>query len=88
MLPRCILYPIDKTGIQSADWIFRLSDSKDSILDILEDTFKDANVEGSINMEEIQSFLKEKRDFNKENEIEYLYMIIVYIYARFKMLQL
>jgi len=88
LLPRCILYPIDKTGIQSADWIFRLSDSKDSILDILEDTFKDANVEGSINMEEIQPFLKEKRDFNKENEIDYLYLIIVYIYARFKMLQL
>lgn len=88
MLPRSILYPIDKTGIQSADWIFRLSDSKDSILEILENTFNDAYEEQSVNMEEIETFLKEKRGFNKENEIDYLYLIIVYIYARFKMLQL
>lgn len=88
LLPRCILYPIDKRGVQSADWIFRLSDNKDSIMESFWKIFHDTSEKNYLDIAEIEKFLKENNDFNKENEIEYLYVIIAYIYAKFKMLQL
>ena len=82
-LPRCILYPIMKTGIQSSDWIFRLTDEKDKILSDIKENAMEAALDKYLDKAAIKEFLDEAKDFNLQTEDEYLYLFIAYIFMRY-----
>ena len=83
LLPRCILYPILKTGIQSSDWIYRLTDEKDTILDDIKESASAEALDKYLNKTAITEFLDESKDFNLQTENEYLYLFITYIFMRY-----
>lgn len=83
LLPRCILYPILKTGIQSSDWIYRLTDEKGKIINDIKEKAMDAAFNKYLNQAAIKEFLDTAKDFNLQTEGEYLYLFIAYIFMRF-----
>ena len=84
IIPKSILYPIDKTGVQSADWILRLADQKDIILSRISEMIEKMEAESCLSFSRIRKYLNEKKDFTKENESEYAYLLIAYMYAKYK----
>nr|WP_297708657.1 asparagine synthetase B family protein [uncultured Butyrivibrio sp.] len=87
LLPRCILYPVIKTGIQSADWILRLRNIKDEIKKEILQELKNESVGNYLNVNEISDNLEKKFDFSFEDEEYYMQLFIVYLFVRYRLLQ-
>ena len=82
-LPKCILYPILKTGRQSTDWILRLQSSKDTIINEFQRILHNDYSNKYLNTVEIRKFLDSNIDFSVNNQNEYSYMIFAYIFSKY-----
>ena len=83
LLPRCILYPIIKTGRQSTDWIYRLKQSENEIFSSIDEEIESNNVRKFINREAITEFDKARYALSKENEHDYLLLFMVHVFMMF-----
>lgn len=82
-LPREILYPYDKAGIQNADWLMRLGSRSEEVYSILSNELINDSLEAYTDQNKLKSFLKEKRPFDMENYTDYLLIFVLYSLARY-----
>ncbi len=81
LLPRCILYPIQKTGIQGADWKQRIVNEKDQVKNALDEKFHQ-ETEKFLSVSKVQEAKEKFLDLLPENELA-TYFYITYVYACF-----
>ncbi|WP_026509733.1 asparagine synthase-related protein [Butyrivibrio sp. LC3010] len=82
LLPKCILFPIFKRGIQSTDWIYRL-ENENRIYELVNNEYKLDNLNKYLNISAIKKVIHDRKAFSLENEDEYLYLFITYIFSRY-----
>ncbi len=87
LLPRSILYPVLKTGIQSADWILRVRNIKDEIKNEMLQEFEKGLWDNYLNINKILDNIVKKFDFSLEDEEYYMHLFIVYLFVRYRLLQ-
>ena len=89
LLPKRILYPILKSGQQSADWIHRLNAHREDVRKLLNETVaksaeKDSlTVKKYLNDECVREFLKEIQNFKKDKEDTLTYLFIATIWVKY-----
>lgn len=83
VLPDCVLYPVLKTGIQNADWIYRLESSRQGIHAELSVMAKTEWNSGFLDLARIKEFINELPPFVHGNEGNYINLFVAYILYRF-----
>lgn len=78
-LPSKILYPIIKSGVQSADWIYRLRKEKKEVFKGINMLSIDRRIEHFLDLKKVTEFRDKELPFTHSNEREYLNLFIVYI---------
>ncbi len=70
-IPESILYPIDRYGLQSGDWLERIEKSPEDAYKILEQLTTNVNISKYIKVQDLKSFLSDKPKFNNDNDFAY-----------------
>lgn len=79
MLPECILYPVLKTGVQSADWLCRLEAEKTNAFNRIQEMVEECEADYYINSMAVSEILKSNSSFVQENELQYFSLFFAYI---------
>ena len=82
-LPREILYPLRKVGIQNADWLIRLSHRADEIYNILEKELLDDSLAQLTDQKKLKEYLAEKHPFNQDSYLDYLYIFVLFTLKKY-----
>lgn len=81
-LPRSILYPYVKRGIQGADWLDRIEASKETVFAELDEMFEQCIGDKYFDIKKIRRFLTERKSFDVENSDEYLQFFITFVFVK------
>ena len=82
IIPHYILYPVLKTGIQNADWIYRLRNEKEEIYKEL-CCFAHTDEADYFDIERIKGYIEEMKPFTIANEQEYVNLFVAYILDKY-----
>jgi asparagine synthase (glutamine-hydrolysing) len=77
-LPREILYPIDKAGIQNADWLMRLENRSEEVYSLLNHELLSDSLAVYTDQEKLKTFIDEKKPFDGDYASEYMFIFILY----------
>ena len=90
LIPNRILYPLKKTGVQSADWLIRLDAARESVLSMTEKSLVAAFADPASGLSEyldkdkISEYLKGPVDFTEEKETEVTNLLVALVFAKFE----
>ena len=82
-LPENIIYPISQTGIQSADWLYRLKECDKNVLKEMLENEEISKSDKYLNYREIKKFIEKNNSFVCENEANVSFYFIVEIFQKF-----
>jgi len=81
-IPKAILYPYVKRGIQGADWLDRLEASKEEVFAELDKMLRQGMEDKYFDIEKIHKFLIERRPFDVDNSDEYQQLFITFVFVK------
>ncbi len=84
MIPEHILYPIDRYGMQSCDWLKRISVNSERFWN---DFIKSLENEKCLDRDKIKEFLKSPLPIETQNAKNYQFLLVIYLLTKYKELK-
>lgn len=87
MIPRHILYPLDRYGLQSCDWLKRISVNSEKYLNELMKNLENKALTKFLDETEKKEFLENPLIIESQNEEKFKFLLMIYLLTKYKDLQ-